>query len=115
MKPIHQMTLPELQAYAYSQAHEKGWYQDGDTPTIVLKELMLCVTELGEAVDPARDGSYYEVKMVEGKPEGFSIEMADALLRILGLCGMLQIPIEQAVACKVAYNATRPYKHGRKV
>jgi len=41
-------------------------------------------------------------------------ELADALIRILDLCGYLKIDIGKHVEIKMWYNSTRPEKHGKK-
>jgi len=47
------------------------------------------------------------------KPEGIPIELADIIIRVLNYCGAHNIDIEYAITTKMAYNSTRPYKHGR--
>lgn len=49
------------------------------------------------------------------KPRGFDIEVADALIRIFDLCGAKGINIEEALRTKMAYNRSRPHRHGRRV
>lgn len=49
------------------------------------------------------------------KPEGFPIEIADALIRIFDLAGAHGIDLDEAVRIKMAYNATRPVRHGGKL
>jgi NTP pyrophosphatase (non-canonical NTP hydrolase) len=41
-------------------------------------------------------------------------ELADAIIRICHLAGRLGIDIDWHVRAKMAYNETRPYKHGKK-
>lgn len=48
------------------------------------------------------------------KPEGVAVELADAVIRIADLCGFMGIDLEAAIVEKMAYNETRPYKHGKK-
>ena len=48
------------------------------------------------------------------KPEGFVVEIADAVIRLLDLSAGLGIDIDAHVCYKLEYNATRPYKHGKK-
>jgi NTP pyrophosphatase (non-canonical NTP hydrolase) len=43
----------------------------------------------------------------------FSDEMADALIRILDMCGGLDIDIEKHVELKLRYNSLRPKLHGK--
>lgn len=47
------------------------------------------------------------------KPEGTAVELADALIRILDTMHSLDVDIDKVVAEKMAYNDSRPYKHGR--
>lgn len=48
------------------------------------------------------------------KPVGIPSEMADVIIRVLHFSGKHGIDIEQAVREKMAYNESRPYKHGGK-
>jgi NTP pyrophosphatase (non-canonical NTP hydrolase) len=45
---------------------------------------------------------------------GIPTEMADELIRVLHFCGKHGIDIEKAVIEKMAFNDSRPYKHGGK-
>lgn len=48
------------------------------------------------------------------KPEGVAVELADAVIRIADLCGHLGIDLDAVIEEKMAYNAERPYKHGKR-
>lgn len=48
------------------------------------------------------------------KPEGVAVELADAVIRIADLCGHLGIDLDAVIEMKMAYNESRPYKHGKK-
>lgn len=82
-------------------------------------KLMLIVSELAEALEELRKG--YGVQLVyyteeaPTKPEGFGVELADAIIRILDLCAWHRIDIDALVEMKMAYNETRPHMHGRTV
>lgn len=43
----------------------------------------------------------------------FEDEIADAIIRILDLCGAFGISIEDHVSLKLQYNKSRDYKHGK--
>jgi len=47
------------------------------------------------------------------KPEGFPSEIADAVIRLFGLAYELDIDLEAIMREKIAYNATRAYRHGK--
>lgn len=106
----------------HSDQLEKGFYdnlpikQDSDFTCINLdQKLMLIVGEVAEAHEELRSNKnpkhvYYRD---DGKPEGFEFELADVLIRTLDLAGALGIDIGARVAEKLAFNRTRPNKHGR--
>jgi len=48
------------------------------------------------------------------KPEGLPIELADAIIRIGDLTGLMELPTADAVGFKLEYNATRGKRHGGK-
>lgn len=52
-------------------------------------------------------------KAKSNKPEGWAVELADAVIRIADLCGHEGIDLEAIIREKMEYNATRPYKHGK--
>jgi len=43
----------------------------------------------------------------------FEDEVADAIIRLLDLCGMMDIDIERHINLKMQYNASRPMLHGK--
>jgi hypothetical protein len=56
----------------------------------------------------------HSFSQAERKPEGFAVELADAIIRIFDLAEALNLSIEEALVVKARYNDTRPYKHGGK-
>lgn len=46
------------------------------------------------------------------KPEGFGIELMDAFIRMFDLAGYMGLDLDQLFAIKMAYNTTRPHRHG---
>lgn len=109
------------QCYAIAKAH--GWWEE--TVTFGDK-IALMHTELSETFEEFRNGHAFneiyhnKVMSEEGeqydhaKPEGVPIELADVIIRIFDFCGHYGIDIEDAIMQKIAYNKTRPYKHGGK-
>lgn len=66
-------------------------------------------------------GEHYDVQQYDAaqsplfKPEGFGVELADAVIRIADMCFVEGIDLGALILLKHEYNATRPYKHGRKL
>lgn len=111
-----QTIFEALQDSVHRTARDHGWWEGADD-SIIPEKLMLVVSELAEALEEYRDGklsrgTYYTAT---GKPEGFGIELADATIRIMDLCGFLNIDLAGAIVEKHEYNLTRPYRHGRKL
>ena len=106
------MNISEWQQEVHKVAKEKGWY---DKPRTIGDRLMLIVSEISEALEEYRkneDLTYvYDTKH---GPQGFPIELADAVIRILDLCEFYEINLTLAIIRKNAYNKTRPYRHGGK-
>lgn len=66
-------------------------------------KLMLTVSELGEAMEGYRKND------VENVHE----EIADTMIRLLDICGSLNIDIAGEINNKMAKNEGRPYRHGK--
>ena len=73
-----------MSSLAYDIAYRKGWY---DINRSVGEAIALCHSELSEALEEVRDGGRLaEIRYEEGgKPVGFAIELADAMIRIADL------------------------------
>lgn len=103
-----------LQEIIHEWSKGKGWWDVArENGTL----LMLVNTELAEAMEEVRFG--YPVKEVryvtaDRKPEGFGIELADALIRILDTAAGLGIDLAEMIRIKHNYNLTRPKRHGGK-
>jgi hypothetical protein len=109
------------------QVNKANGFNDEDTSDPYVaglqldRRLLLAVGELIEAQEELRSGHaatevYYKVdKNGNKKPEGFGPEVADAIIRLLHLCYRYDIPIGDLIEEKLAYNATRGYKHGGRV
>jgi len=80
-----------------TQGFVTEWF---NTPT----KLMLCVTELSEAMEAYRDNNR----------TNFDEEIADVFIRLLDICGALYIDIEKEIEKKMMANVNRPKLHGRK-
>lgn len=125
-----------VQKNVHQNSKDKGFWDGPDNANVPTK-LMLIVSELAEAMEEHRkldsgyrideiqykseDGIIYrdqEVGMKDGKmmykPEGFAIELADAVIRIMDLCEYLGIDLADAIMIKSDYNRGREFRHGNK-
>ncbi|MDO5535406.1 MAG: hypothetical protein Q4F65_12240 [Propionibacteriaceae bacterium] len=134
------MSLNALAQAIHDNAESKGfWVADRNMGEM----LMLAVSELSEALEEHRDGKpneyvpYHapgcavsdwrlygstdpdhpdpqpECVRDDCKPEGVAVEVADCIIRCLDILHSLGVDIDEVVARKMAYNATRPHKHGK--
>jgi len=111
----------------------KGFWDDKrETGTL----LMLCVSELAEALEADRKGRYtdlqaynecekaddvleadkgaYELSSFHSLiKDTFEDEIADTVIRILDLCGAMEIDIERHINLKLKYNRSRERMHGK--
>lgn len=104
--------LTDYSKKCHKKVVEKGFYDKDKT----FGELIALIhSELSEALEEFRKGIDFKTVYYENeKPEGIPIELADAILRILDVCGYYDIDIDEALKIKTEYNNTRPYKHGNK-
>ena len=131
--------LNEMAKDIHELAVIKGWWDGGEGKSLP-EILMLCVSELSEALEEYRDGKptlYYYCKSHDTrlncpdkydgcqhgknagcsnrKPQGIAAELADCIIRILDYCAWVGIDIEEVIATKHEHNKSRPYRHGGKV
>lgn len=106
------MRINELVEKVHQNAIEKGWHTEKRS----FGELIaLCHCELSEAIEEYRKGHYEnETYYYCQAPEGIPIELADVVIRIMDMCGLYGIDLEEAIEIKMEYNKTRPCRHGGK-
>jgi NTP pyrophosphatase (non-canonical NTP hydrolase) len=93
---------------SHSLAAKAGWYHDLKTGEVLERNvgemLMLIVSEISEAMEGHRkslkDDKLPHRPMIE-------VELADAVIRICDLAGYLDLNLGEAIAEKLAFNATR--------
>lgn len=95
-------------------AADKGWREK---ERYVPEFIANIHAELSEAWEEYR-GNYKPLGEIrheeDGKPCGFVIEIADAIIRLLEMCDYCNLKIGHAVQLKNEYNKSRPYRHGGK-
>lgn len=122
------MTINEWSAAVYALAVSKGWWVANDAPPStqdILAKIALIHSELSEALEVVRDNDFNPAHTWEvgrctrpgdppPKPEGFGIELADAVIRIFDLAEACGVDLERCIAVKHNYNKSRPYRHGKR-
>lgn len=108
-------TMTELLEATHNVAVNHGWW-DGvdDVEEVIPEKLLLIISEVSEATEEYRNGRMETYFAANGKPEGFFVELGDAVIRIFDLCGKLGVDLSEIIELKNDYNETRPYRHGGK-
>ena len=117
--------ITELAEQIHEVSKLKGWWDSGDRNPLEI--LMLVTSELAEAAEEFRNNKpavyYNDTKhtIVEGidmptgaKPEGWAVEIADAIIRCLDFTAQQGVDIWAIIELKNNYNKTRPNRHGGK-
>lgn len=106
------MHLQHIADECHNIALTKGWWEN--TPENYIPEkLALIHSEISEALEAYRENQLTGMED-DGKPVGLDSELADAVIRIFDLSGYMGIDIEEIIKKKMAYNMTRPHRHGGK-
>jgi len=116
------MNVRNIAENAYANAKTKGFHSNADgTPKErnIGEALALIHSEVSEALEEIRknpDPLHIYNREADGKPEGFMVELADAVIRIGDLAGSFEGGGAILAACieeKMAFNAKRPHMHGK--
>ncbi len=95
------LTLNKLSALVLEQAKNKGF---GTKPEeiIVAEKIALIHSDISEAYEA------YRHKNIDGK-DGFKEELGDVIQRVLHLCAIFNIDIEEAILKKIESNKQREW------
>lgn len=103
--------LNDLAYRIHNNAVNKGFF---DGPERNIGEMLALIhSEVSEALEAQRVGDMEYHEDEHHKPLGFGSELADIIIRTLDLAEHLGFNINQIVLNKMAYNETRPFKHGK--
>lgn len=124
------MGINDLVKAAHENAVSKGWWNKepsfGEVIALIHSEASEALEDYRNGYAPnemayigeTEDGLTYETETQEKpdwKPIGIPSELADIVIRVMDACGHYGIDLEQAITEKMAYNVTRPQRHGGKV
>lgn len=115
-----ELTVRQMAADAWKNSDAHGFHNDGST---VVEKLMLVVSEAAEALESIRNGEenlgalkYSTTPLgFREKPIGFMSELADIVIRVGDLAGIVGGDLAVAIEAKMAYNRTRPFRHGKRL
>jgi NTP pyrophosphatase (non-canonical NTP hydrolase) len=106
-------------------AVEKGWWDLQEDSTIdyvdtrkrqrsLAEQIALMHSELSEALEEVRKPNARPFYLKGDKPEGWAVELADVVIRIMDTCGKYGQDLQGLVELKMKYNESRPHRHGGK-
>lgn len=113
------MNLTQIGKHAFRNAMEKGFHDHPTPPSRewVIASMALLHSEVSEAVEEIRNPNQPLTEdrlRSDGKPEGLPSELADVIIRACDIAETLGIDLDAAVKRKMAFNLTRPSRHGGK-
>jgi NTP pyrophosphatase (non-canonical NTP hydrolase) len=122
---LNEGSLNALAERIYENAKKHGFYEKNDN---ILEALMFIVSEVGEACEALRKGRRFDgvrktAKVLSGNlsketfecavKDTFEDELADAMIRLLGLAYSVGMDIDFHIREKMRHNENRPFLHGK--
>lgn len=125
------LSIEEMQRKAWENSEAHGFHLASRPDpggeywrNYIASKLALIHSEVSEALEALREGNHAAVlgsnSLIEteeddhpGKPYGFMSELADIVIRVGDLAGIVGGDLEAALELKMEYNETRPFKHGK--
>lgn len=99
-------SMRQLQKVAWHHAEDKGFHA---LPEAGFYKLAVLITsEVGELISAYQKGIELSTHGLPALEE----EMADIIIRVADMAGIMNIDLDTAIRNKVAFNATRPHLHG---
>jgi NTP pyrophosphatase (non-canonical NTP hydrolase) len=111
MRNIMLAGMTYLQDSITAWAIRKGWLTE--TRRNPAEQLMLIVTELAEACEAFRVGNPPCERPGMEQYSHAAEELADVVIRCFQMAGEHDIPLADVILAKMAFNETRPVKHGK--
>ena len=107
--PLEVDTIDGMAKEAFENAEAHGFLE----PPFP-EQIALIHSEASEALEDDRAGKWALTFDTKGKPLGVGQELADIIIRVGHTAYQRGIDLAEMVRVKMAYNRTRPYKHGKK-
>ena len=104
---------------AHQTSQKSGWWEKernfGESIALMHSELSEALEHDRKPEPGTRSGEIFYAASNSGpKPDGTVVELADCVIRIADWCAARGWDLERALLEKLAYNDSRPYKHGGK-
>lgn len=111
MAILAEAALRALAEQANRTAHEKGWYENPDPVGV---RIALMHSEASELLEHYRKGVEHQPCSKVPSITNAEEELADLIIRVLDFSVAEGYDVGRAVVEKMAFNLTRPHKHGGK-